>query len=212
VSGFREPGFSDRQKAAQEARKNLLNKFKSQPGLDDPAVAARRAEREALAAKRAEAKAAREAEKAEQKRIAEEAAAAEAARIAREAEEAIAKLTTAMVVNLDRTQHTPEVIGQLKPVLHQHKGNCELYVKLLDGQDRKVTLRLAKENFVTPSQETIDAMEQLLGSGCVEVAGEGNKRIRRLEQQRLFKEQQAEVPTAADSEDAAVAEMDLAMA
>jgi len=127
-------------------------------------------------------------------------------------EEAIAKLTTAMVVNLDRTQHTPEVIGQLKPVLHQHKGNCELYVKLLDGQDRKVTLRLAKENFVTPSQETIDAMEQLLGSGCVEVAGEGNKRIRRLEQQRLFKEQQAEVPTAADSEDAAVAEMDLAMA
>ena len=91
VSGFREPGFSDRQKAAQEARKNLLNKFKSQPGLDDPAVAARRAEREALAAKRAEAKAAREAEKAEQKRIAEEAAAAEAARIAREAEEAIAK-------------------------------------------------------------------------------------------------------------------------
>jgi hypothetical protein len=91
MSGFREPGFSDRQKAAQEARKNLLNKFKSQPGPDDPAVVAKRAEREALAAKRAEAKAAREAEKAEQKRIAEEAAAAEAARLAREAEEAIAK-------------------------------------------------------------------------------------------------------------------------
>ena len=67
MSGFREPGFTDRQKAAQEARKNLLNKFKSQPGPDDPAVAAKRAEREALAAKRAEAKAAREAEKAEQK-------------------------------------------------------------------------------------------------------------------------------------------------
>ena len=68
MSGFREPGFSDRQKAAQEARKNLLNKFKSQPGPDDPAVVAKRAEREALAAKRAEAKAARETEKAEQKR------------------------------------------------------------------------------------------------------------------------------------------------
>jgi len=91
MSGFREPGFSDRQKAAQEARKNLLNKFKSQPGPDDPAVLAKRAEREALAAKRAEAKAAREAEKAEQKRLEEEAKAAEAARIAREAEEAIAK-------------------------------------------------------------------------------------------------------------------------
>jgi hypothetical protein len=91
VSGFREPGFTDRQKAAQEARKNLLNKFKSQPGHDDPAVVAKCAEREALAAKRAEAKAAREAEKAEQKRVAEEAAAAEAARVAREAEEAVAK-------------------------------------------------------------------------------------------------------------------------
>ena len=64
MSGFREPGFADRQKAAQDARKNLLNKFKSQPGQDDPAVVARRAEREALAAKRAETKAAREAEEA----------------------------------------------------------------------------------------------------------------------------------------------------
>ena len=73
MSGFREPGFTDRQKAAQEARKNLLNKFKSQPGPDDPAVAAKRAEREALAAKRAEAKAAREAEEAEAQRAALEA-------------------------------------------------------------------------------------------------------------------------------------------
>lgn len=88
MSGFREPGFADRQKAAQDARKNLLNKFKSQPGPDDPAVIARRAEREALATKRAEAKAAREAEKAEQKRLEEETKAAEAARIAREAQEA----------------------------------------------------------------------------------------------------------------------------
>ena len=90
MSGFREPGFADRQKAAQDARKNLLNKFKSQPGPDDPSVAAKRAEREALAAKRAEAKAAREAERAEQKRLEEEAKAAEAARLAREAEEAAA--------------------------------------------------------------------------------------------------------------------------
>ena len=95
VSGFREPGFSDRQKAAQDARKNLLNKFKSQPGPDDPAVVAKRAEREALAAKRAEAKAAREVEKAEQKRRDEEAAVLEAVRIAREAEEAAAKLAEA---------------------------------------------------------------------------------------------------------------------
>ena len=45
MSGFKEPGFADRQKAAQEARNNILNKFRSQPGPDDPAV--RRARRSA---------------------------------------------------------------------------------------------------------------------------------------------------------------------
>src|SRR5919201_993099 len=52
MSGFKEPGFADRQKAAQQAKKNLLNKFRAQPGPDDPTVAQRRAEREAIAARR----------------------------------------------------------------------------------------------------------------------------------------------------------------
>ena len=60
MSGFKEPSFADRQKAAQEARKNILNKFRTQPGPDDPAVKARQAEREALAAERAKAALARE--------------------------------------------------------------------------------------------------------------------------------------------------------
>jgi hypothetical protein len=88
MSGFKEPSFADRQKAAIEARKNILNKFKAQPGPDDPAVKARAAEREAQAIARAKAKEIREAEKAAQKaREAEEAAAA-AAQLAREKEEA----------------------------------------------------------------------------------------------------------------------------
>src|SRR5215470_7040597 len=65
MSGFREPGFTDRQKAAQQAKQNLLNKFRTQPGYDDPEVAKRRAEREAIAANRENAKVAREAAKAE---------------------------------------------------------------------------------------------------------------------------------------------------
>src|SRR5260370_9068389 len=87
MSGFKEPGFADRQKAAQDARKNILNKFRSQPGPDDPAVKQRQAEREAQAAARAKAREAREAEKAEQKRLEQEAAAPEAARIARDQED-----------------------------------------------------------------------------------------------------------------------------
>jgi hypothetical protein len=92
MAGFKEPGFADRQKAAQQARQNILNKFRSQPGADDPAVLKRRAEREAIAVARAQAKEAREAEKAEQKRREEEAAAAAAAQLAREQEEATERL------------------------------------------------------------------------------------------------------------------------
>jgi hypothetical protein len=88
MSGFKEPSFADRQKAAQQARQDILNKFKSQPGPDDPAVAQRRAEREAQAAERTKAKQVREAAKAEQKRLEEEAAAQAAAQLLREKEEA----------------------------------------------------------------------------------------------------------------------------
>lgn len=92
MSGFKEPGFADRQKAAQQARQSLLNKFRAQPGPDDPEVARRRAEREAIAANRAKIKQEREAIKAEEARREAEAAAAEAARIAREKEEAAARM------------------------------------------------------------------------------------------------------------------------
>jgi len=91
MSGFKEPSFADRQKAAQEARQNILNKFRSQPGADDPAVVQRRAERETQAAERAKTKLAREAEKAEQKRRDAEAEVAAAVQVAREKEEAAAR-------------------------------------------------------------------------------------------------------------------------
>jgi hypothetical protein len=91
MSGFKEPSFADRQKAAQEARKNILNKFRSQPGPDDPAVKARQAEREALAADRANANLAREAAKAERKRLEQEAAAAAAAKLLHEKEAVAAR-------------------------------------------------------------------------------------------------------------------------
>jgi hypothetical protein len=91
MSGFKEPTFADRQKAAQEARNTILNKFRSQPGPDDPAVKARQAEREAFAAERAKAKLVREAAKAERQRLEQELAAAAAAQLLREKEEAAAR-------------------------------------------------------------------------------------------------------------------------
>jgi hypothetical protein len=91
MSGFKEPSFADRQKAAQQARQNILNKFRSQPGPDDPAVKQRQAEREARAVEQAKAKLAREAAKAEQKIREAEAARQAAEQLAREKEEAAAR-------------------------------------------------------------------------------------------------------------------------
>ena len=92
MSGFKEPSFADRQKAALEAKRNILNKFKSQPGPDDPEVQRRQAEREAQAAARSKAKEARDAAKAEAKVREEAAAAEEATRLAREKEEEVERL------------------------------------------------------------------------------------------------------------------------
>ncbi|TPK89651.1 hypothetical protein FJ934_12270 [Mesorhizobium sp. B2-4-12] len=90
---YREKDIFERRNAANEAKKALLERFKSKPAADDPAVLARQAERKAILAARE----IREAEKArlKQEKLAREAAekaereaAAETARIA--AEEAAA--------------------------------------------------------------------------------------------------------------------------
>ena len=76
--GFKKTGFTDRLSAAADAQKAKLEKFRSRPAPDDPAVLERKAARQAIVAAREVREAEREA--ARQKRLAEE----EAARIAAE--------------------------------------------------------------------------------------------------------------------------------
>ncbi len=88
--------YADRQAAAAEARKALLEKFKSRPAEDDPAVIARKAERAAILQARAEREAAKARARAEEEArlaaIRAEKEAQEAAeRAAREAQEAAAR-------------------------------------------------------------------------------------------------------------------------
>ena len=100
---YREKSFAERVSASNDAKKALLERFKSKPAADDPAVLAKQAERKAILearalrdaererlkqerlAREAKEKAEREA-KAEAERIAAEEAAREAAKI-KEAEE-----------------------------------------------------------------------------------------------------------------------------
>ncbi len=84
------PGFADRQKAALEARKAALDKFKARPGPGDPEYDRKQAERTAIVKAREEREKQRAIEKA--KREAEEAKrrAEEAARLKAEEEARIA--------------------------------------------------------------------------------------------------------------------------
>jgi DNA polymerase-3 subunit alpha len=124
--------------------------------------------------------------------------------------EAISRLTTAVLIKFDPSQHSPETLSAVKPILGQFKGNTDVYAQLLDHESRKVTLKLSGEYKIRPGTDLIENLEQLLGNGNVDVVGEGLKRIRRLEQQKLFNEPPIE-ETKLASEDAVVAEMDAAM-
>lgn len=94
MTGYKDQDFKERLTVAAKARKAMLERFRARPGLDDPAVAERRAAREAIHAARevrlAERKAAREAEaarRATEKAASDAVAAREAAeQAAREAE------------------------------------------------------------------------------------------------------------------------------
>ena len=86
---YREKDIFERRNAANDAKKALLERFKAKPAPDDPAVLAKKAERQAILEARE--KRAIEKEKQRQERLAREAAEqarreaeAEAARIAAE--------------------------------------------------------------------------------------------------------------------------------
>jgi hypothetical protein len=98
MAAFRETAFQDRLKSQQTARQAMLERYRSRPSEDDPAVAERLAQRQAVVAareaRRAEKEAAKAAERArleEERRLREEEEARlEALRLAEE-EERLAK-------------------------------------------------------------------------------------------------------------------------
>jgi DNA polymerase-3 subunit alpha len=126
--------------------------------------------------------------------------------------DAIARLTTAVAIKLDPAKHNADVIGQLPPILTKHKGTLPVYFQV-NTPTGKATLTVDKQLSVKPSPAMVGDIEQLLGNGAVDLAGAGSKRKRRLEQQRLFKEEAVEeTPAPAAMEIPADMEMDEAMA
>ena len=133
-------------------------------------------------------------------------------------ETAIDKLTTGLVLKLDSARHTLEHIEAVQAILKANKGNLKVWAQnrcTVNGQDHTVTLQLAGDYSVRPSQTLVDDLRTRLGNEAVDPIGLGSKRKKRLEQQRLFKEEQldaADLAAAPTSDEQVAAAMDLEMA
>jgi DNA polymerase III subunit alpha len=108
--------------------------------------------------------------------------------------EAAARLTTAVKLDLSSTNRDIEMVNRIKPILHKHRGSAQVWLQLHMHDDRKVTMLLGRQWGVRPAIELVTELEAVLGGGCVQLAGEGRNRQKRLEQQRLFQEESTAVP------------------
>ena len=132
-------------------------------------------------------------------------------------EAAIDKLTTGLVLKLDSARHTLEQIEAVQAILKANKGNLKVWAQnrtSVAGQEQLITLQLGNEFAVRASQTLVDDLRTRLGNEAVDPIGLGSRRKKRLEQQRLFKEEQLDAADAsAPTQDEQVAEaMDLEMA
>jgi hypothetical protein len=101
--------------------------------------------------------------------------------------EAMPRLTTAIAVKLGR-EHKPAMLAELGPVLKNHRGGLRVYLQVETSQAQKVIIQLEKEHSVRPTHDLISDIESLLGRGSVQLRGEGSRRRKAIEQQKLFAE------------------------
>jgi DNA polymerase-3 subunit alpha len=100
--------------------------------------------------------------------------------------DAVGRLTTAIAVRLDPARHNATLIAEVPPMLAKHRGTMPVYFQV-STPTGKVTMQIDRQHAVKPSPALVEDIEQLLGTGSVDLAGAGNRRKKRLEQQRLFK-------------------------
>jgi len=79
-------------------------------------------------------------------------------------------------------------LSRFKETLRKHAGKRELFVQIQTADGKKVSLKVNGELGVRVSRDFLNDMESLLGPGAVQLGGDGKRRMKRLEQQRLFKE------------------------
>jgi DNA polymerase-3 subunit alpha len=110
--------------------------------------------------------------------------------------DAVSRLTRGIKIAVQPPDASADLLGRLKPVLAKHKGNCDLFLQLPANGTSTVIIRLDSQwkVRVTPALK-LELEQTLNGHGIIELAGDGTRRIRRLQQQKLFKDAEAvEVP------------------
>jgi DNA polymerase-3 subunit alpha len=132
--------------------------------------------------------------------------------------EAPSRLTTAVLLKLDRTRHTPDSVReQLPPMLKQNKGNLPVFIQVpYNGGGGIVTIKLASDLFIKSAEALAQQADRVLGSGAVQLVGAGTKRVKRLQQQQLFKDEalaagMPDEPLVSPSDEQIAAEMDAEM-
>ena len=104
-------------------------------------------------------------------------------------EQSIARFTTAVAFCLDRGRHSETQLNELKPLIARHRGKLSTFLQVTSAETQKVVVRLGKEYQIRASRPLMDEAERVLGAGGVKIIGEGNLRLRKLEQQKLFAEE-----------------------
>jgi DNA polymerase-3 subunit alpha len=128
-------------------------------------------------------------------------------------EDAVNRLTTGLILKLDPTKHAADTLQEIKPLLQKYKGNSEVFCQVPSAAGL-VSIRLDRSVAVKPTKAMEEDLQMRLGNEAVQLLGAGTKRLKRLEQQKLFKADDAPVIDAPPvmSEDMAMAAMDAEMA
>jgi DNA polymerase-3 subunit alpha len=122
--------------------------------------------------------------------------------------EAPSRLTTAVAIKLDHSRHQHEDVTRIAPLLARHKGNVDLFAQVQTDDAHKIVVKFRRDMNVRVSSSLVEELDAVLGSGAVQLFGAGQRRIKRLEQQKLFKEDSVTVaePGTAPATDEQLAE------
>ena len=85
--------------------------------------------------------------------------------------------------------------------MRKHAGTKELFAQIQTADGTKVSLKINSELTVRVTRDLVEELESLLGSGSVQLGGDGQRRLRRRQQQQqqLFAQSIAQEPMADDS-------------